>query len=205
MKKLCEGYKVPVDISNGLEYSIADDDNELICAYIKDIYVDIFENTSIITGDELETLTANVDVSSDLGDAGVDKELRKLSEFMREHGIEFAQESIVNEEVVTSCTIEDLKNKAFDIGCQEGFEGRSDLYKFLSECKTSMTFDEWQSVLHSFEEGAQSKQLCLNTEDDDFVEFDFETEKAPLQEGEGVDETFNEDFEPDDINNIEIK
>ena len=71
------------------ENAIKENDNDLIAAYIKDAYVDIFENTQFLTGDELDVATATVDASSDNGDKGIDLELRKLNNFMTSHNISY--------------------------------------------------------------------------------------------------------------------
>lgn len=91
-------YKISDKNSKGFFDALADNDNELIAAYIKDIYVEIFENTQALSGDDLDTFTAQVDVSSDLGDRGINREVRKLYRFCKENGIGFPlKENLMNE------------------------------------------------------------------------------------------------------------
>ena len=89
MKTLTENYKLSKKVATGLENAIKENDNDLIAAYIKDAYVDIFENTQFLNGDELDIATATVDASSDNGDEGIDLELRKLNDFMTSHNISY--------------------------------------------------------------------------------------------------------------------
>lgn len=83
-------YKISEKNTNGLFNAIADSDIELSAAYIKDIYMEIFDNTQALNGDELDTWTAQVDVSSEEGTDGINAELDKLYDFCEKHGIEFS-------------------------------------------------------------------------------------------------------------------
>lgn len=83
-------YKISEKNTNGLFSAIADSDIELSAAYIKDIYMEIFDNTQALNGDELDTWTAQVDVSSEEGTDGINAELDKLYDFCEKHGIEFS-------------------------------------------------------------------------------------------------------------------
>ena len=83
-------YKISDKNVKGLFDAIAAEDNELVAAYIKDIYVELFYNTQALDGDELDTLTARVDVSSDEGTDGINAELDKLYDFCDAYGISFS-------------------------------------------------------------------------------------------------------------------
>lgn len=85
----------------GLYNAITNGDVELTAAYICDIYVDIFEESQYLTGDELETRTA---VASNAGGEGleaVNRELDKLFDFCDAYGIELVEpEKVTIEEPV---------------------------------------------------------------------------------------------------------
>lgn len=83
-------YKISDTNVKGLFDAITAEDNELVAAYIKDIYVEIFDNTQALDGDELDTFTAQVDVSSDEGTDEINAELDKLYDFCDAHGISFS-------------------------------------------------------------------------------------------------------------------
>ena len=83
-------YKISEKNTSGLFSAVADSDIELSAAYIKDIYMEIFDNTQALNGDELDTWTAQVDVSSEDGTDGINAELDKLYDFCEKHGIEFS-------------------------------------------------------------------------------------------------------------------
>lgn len=87
MKKLLEKYTISDKNVNGLFDAVRDSDVELSAAYIKDIYQELFDNTQFLTGDDLDLFTAQVDVSSDAGTKGINKELKKLYGFCDEHQI----------------------------------------------------------------------------------------------------------------------
>ena len=87
MKKLLEKYTISDKNVNGLFDAVRDSDVELSAAYIKDIYQELFDNTQFLTGDDLDLFTAQVDVSSDAGTKGINKELKKLYGFCDAHGI----------------------------------------------------------------------------------------------------------------------
>ena len=86
-------YKISEKNTNGLFSAIADGDIELSAAYIKDIYMEIFDNTQALNGDELDTWTAQVDVSSEEGTDGINAELDKLYDFCDAHGISLEADS----------------------------------------------------------------------------------------------------------------
>lgn len=92
-------YKISDKNSKGFFDALADNDNELITAYIKDIYVEIFDNTQALSGDDLDIFTAQADVSSDLGDRGINREVRKLYRFCKENGIRFSVEDEDDEDI----------------------------------------------------------------------------------------------------------
>lgn len=81
-------YRVSAKNANGLFNAIALEDNELVAAYIKDIYVELFDNTQYLNGDELDTFTAQVDVSSDEGTDGINAELDKLYDFCDAYNVD---------------------------------------------------------------------------------------------------------------------
>ena len=101
-KKLVENYKISEKNAVGLDNATMDEDVELAAAYIKDIYSEIFENTQFLSGDDLDLYTAQVDVSSDNGARGINKELRKLYKFLDDHNIEinFPSDEIETESLV---------------------------------------------------------------------------------------------------------
>lgn len=86
-------YKISEKNTNGLFNAIADSDIELSAAYIKDIYMEIFDNTQALNGDELDTWTAQVDLSSEEGTDGINAELDKLYDFCDAHGISLEADS----------------------------------------------------------------------------------------------------------------
>lgn len=92
-------YKISEKNSNGLFNAIADSDVELSAAYIKDIYMEIFDNTQFLNGDELDTWTAQVDVSTGSGTEGLNKELDKLYDFCDAHGITFDNKEAVKDKL----------------------------------------------------------------------------------------------------------
>lgn len=87
-------YRVSAKNANGLFNAIALEDNELVAAYIKDIYVELFDNTQYLNGDELDTFTAQVDVSSDEGTDGINAELDKLYDFCDAYNIDLFGEEV---------------------------------------------------------------------------------------------------------------
>lgn len=101
-KRLVENYKISEKNAVGLDNATMDEDVELAAAYIKDIYSEIFENTQFLSGDDLDLYTAQVDVSSDDGAKGINKELRKLYKFLDDHNIEidFPSDEIETESLV---------------------------------------------------------------------------------------------------------
>lgn len=101
-KRLVENYKISEKNAVGLDNATMDEDVELAAAYIKDIYSEIFENTQFLSGDDLDLYTAQVDVSSDNGARGINKELRKLYKFLDDHNIEidFSSDEIETESLV---------------------------------------------------------------------------------------------------------
>ena len=101
-KRLVENYKISEKNAVGLDNATMDEDVELAAAYIKDIYSEIFENTQFLSGDDLDLYTAQVDVSSDNGARGINKELRKLYKFLDDHNIdiEFPSDEIETESLV---------------------------------------------------------------------------------------------------------
>lgn len=99
-------YKISEKNTNGLFSAIADSDIELSAAYIKDIYMEIFDNTQALNGDELDTWTAQVDVSSEDGTDGINAELDKLYDFCEKHGIEFSNTEPKEDEGVNEGLVE---------------------------------------------------------------------------------------------------
>lgn len=92
-------YKISEKNSKGLFNAIAGSDVELSAAYIKDIYMEIFDNTQFLNGDELDTWTAQVDVSTGSGIEGLNKELDKLYDFCDAHGITFDNKEAVKDKL----------------------------------------------------------------------------------------------------------
>ena len=123
-------YKISEKNVRGLFDAIAAEDNELVAAYIKDIYVEIFDNTQALDGDELDTFTAQVDVSSDEGVEGINAELDKLYDFCDAHGISLSDAEPKDVEG-------ELKESAND-GWDDSLEGAAILYdleKLIYEIK----------------------------------------------------------------------
>ena len=125
-------YKISDRNVNGLFDAIAAEDNELVAAYIKDIYVEIFDNTQALDGDELDTFTAQVDLSSHEGVKGINAELDKLYDFCDAHGISFSAAEPKDVEG-------ELRESAND-GWDDSLEGAGILYdleKLIYEIKNA--------------------------------------------------------------------
>lgn len=147
-------YKVSDKNVNGLFNAIASEDNELVAAYIKDIYVELFDNTQYLDGDELDTFTAQVDVSSDEGVEGINAELDKLYDFCDNHGINLPVEdnTVVNETLADS-QLDKLLDKAFSYGYSYGYSGDEAFNDFLSRVKVPLEDEEEDRLRAAFDNG----------------------------------------------------
>lgn len=74
-------YNISNSNINGLVDAINSNDIELTSAYLKDIYTEIFDNTNAITGDELDEITARIDLAADGGYSSVNREIDALTRF----------------------------------------------------------------------------------------------------------------------------
>lgn len=198
MKTLTENYSLSKKVASGLENAIKENDNELIAAYIKDAYVDIFENTQFLNGDELDIATATVDASSDNGDEGINLELRKLNTFMTSHNINYEDEEKVFTEALDDAKLNELLDKAFNLGYSEGFAGDNVFYEFLNRYKDKLTSEESDRLKDAFDNGVHKGDLEDTAPEDEYNDF---TDDVSLFEDADVSE---DDFEPDDIDSIEL-
>ena len=203
-------YKISEKNSNGLFSAIADGDIELSAAYIKDIYMEIFDNTQALNGDELDTWTAQVDVSSEEGTDGINAELDKLYDFCEKHGIEFSNtepkevegvdeeedDTVVNE-TLTDSQIDRLLDKAFSYGYSYGYSGDKAFDDFLSRVKVPLEDEEKSRLRAAFDNG--NRQAEYDEERRYYGESCAEctSEDTPVGSEnndveDGIDETLNE-------------
>ena len=149
-------YKISDKNVKGLFDAIAAEDNELVAAYIKDIYVEIFDNTQALDGDELDTFTAQVDVSSDEGTDGINAELDKLYDFCDAHGISLEADSkVAVKEAIDDSTFDKLLDKAFEFGYNYGYSDTFEdfMKKVKPNVKQSLTKDMLIRLEDAFDNG----------------------------------------------------
>lgn len=219
--KLTEAYRISDKNTRGLESAIGSNDDELISAYIKDIYREIFDNTQLLDGDELELYTATVDVSSDNGSAGVDNELRKLQAFLSDKNIIMCTEEC-NENLQK---VQELVNMFIDVFGKIGEGFLQDLKKSgytLVDNKVVQPLNE-SEVDHDFEDidiFDDSNEFVDASSDEMFTPDDLDTLEI-VDDDDGVRESVRNDgehdhtqaedvivddsFQPDDISELNIK
>ena len=165
-------YKISDKNVKGLFDAIAAEDNELVAAYIKDIYVEIFDNTQALDGDELDTFTAQVDVSSDEGTDGINAELDKLYDFCDAHGISLEADSkVAVKEAIDDSTFDKLLDKAFEFGYNYGYSDTFEdfMKKVKPNVKQSLTKDMLIRLEDAFDNGKHEGDVdeTAMPEDDD--------------------------------------
>ena len=165
-------YKISDKNVKGLFDAIAAEDNELVAAYIKDIYVEIFDNTQALDGDELDTFTAQVDVSSDEGTDGINAELDKLYDFCDAHGISLEADSkVAVKEAIDDSAFDKLLDKAFEFGYNYGYSDTFEdfMKKVKPNVKQSLTKDMLIRLEDAFDNGKHEGDVdeTAMPEDDD--------------------------------------
>ena len=215
--KLTEAYRISDKNTRGLESAIGSNDDELISAYIKDIYREIFDNTQLLDGDELELYTATVDVSSDNGSAGVDNELRKLQAFLSDKNIIMCTEEC-NENLQK---VQELVNMFIDVFGKLGEGFLQDLKKSgytLVDNKVEQLLTEGE--IDDKELLDDSREFIDASSDEMFTPDDLDTLEI-VNDDDGVRESVRNDgehdhtqvedvivddlFQPDDISELNIK
>ena len=162
-------YKISDKNVKGLFDAIAAEDNELVAAYIKDIYVEIFDNTQALDGDELDTFTAHVDVSSDEGTDGINAELDKLYDFCDAHGISLEADSkVAVKEAIDDSTFDKLLDKAFEFGYNYGYSDTFEdfMKRVKPNVKQSLTKDMLIRLEDAFDNGKHEGDVDETAPDD---------------------------------------
>ena len=162
-------YNISEKNVNGLFNAVDDNDVELVAAYIKDIYVELFDNTQALDGDELDLFTAQVDVSSDNGVKGINAELNKLYDFCDNHGISLeADSNFAVKEAVNDSTFDKLLDKAFEFGYNYGYGDTFEdfMKKVKPNVKQSLTKDMLIRLEDAFDNGKHEGDVDETAPDD---------------------------------------